>query len=393
MNKVLIVTYYWPPAGGAGVQRTLKFAKYLVEYGWKPYILTVEKPDAPVYDNALLNDVREEIDVFKTKSLEPFGLYKKFTGKKPDEHIPADVLQKRDATFQEKIAKKIRANFFIPDAKIGWYPFAVKEGIKIIEREKINLVFASAPPPTVALIGRKIAKRTGAKFIVDFRDPWLEIVYNQTIKRSKLTVAIDRKLERKVLKDANAVISVSKSDVDKIFKKKVPNQNYFVITNGYDESDFPEIKRQKNDKFTIAYTGNMSPDRVPYVFLRALKSLKEKGITNIICDFAGKFAEEFYDEINKLGIAYLFNIKPFVPHNESVKILLNSDLLLLVVNNVPDNKGIIPGKLYEYFGCRKPILAIGPTDGIANQILKEVDSGVMVAYDDNKAAEEALLII
>ncbi len=389
MKKVLVITYYWPPAGGAGVQRTLKFTKYLPEFGWKPYVLTVQNPDAPVYDESLFKDVNSEVKIFKTKAIEPFSAYKKFTGKKDDEKIPADILMKKNGSFKEKFAKFVRANFFIPDAKIGWLPYAVKKGEEIIRRENIDLIYASSPPQTVALIGHKLSKKTGVKLVVDFRDPWLEIVYNQTMKRSKITILIDSKLERKVLQNASAVVTVSNEFVD-LFKSKVNEQNYFVIPNGYDEDDFPKIEKRKNSKFTIAYTGVISPDRVPYPLFYALGKLRDEGITDITCTFAGKFAEEFNNEIEKRNLQSFFELKTFLPHSESVKILLNADVLLLVINNVPDNKGVLPGKMFEYIGCKKPVFGIGPEDGEASKILAETDSGFMTDYEKNELAYERL---
>ena len=389
MKKVLVITYYWPPAGGAGVQRTLKFTKYLINYNWKPYVLTVEKPDAPNYDESLFKDVRDDIKVVKTKALEPFSAYKKFTGKKEDDKIPADVLMRKNSSLKEKFAKFIRANLFVPDAKIGWTPYAVKEGEKIIKNEKIDIIYASSPPATVALIARRLSERTGVPYILDFRDPWLEIVYNQTMKRSKPTVAIDSLLERKALRDAASVVTVS-AEIKELFEKKVPKQKYFVIPNGFDEEDFPKIDFPKNEKFTIAYTGVMSPDRVPYALLKALARFKEEGITNIKLNFAGKFADELYAEIERLGIEDYFNITGFVPHDKSVEILLSSDALLLVINNLPNNKGVLTGKMFEYLGCRKPIYGIGPENGEAAKILQETKSGVMIDYSDEEKAYEKL---
>lgn len=387
MNKVLIITYYWPPAGGAGVQRVLKFAKYLPEFGWEPVILTVEKPDAPIYDDSLFNDISKECKVYRSKGFEPFDLYKKFTGKK-GENIPGDVLLKKDITFKEKLSKWIRANIFIPDAKIGWLPKAVKRGMEIIEKEKIDIIFSSAPPPTTAMIGRAIAEKSGLPWVSDFRDPWLEIVYYQNLKRSKLTVAIDSVLEKRALKKADAVTTVS-NNLAELFNLKVPAEKYYVIPNGYDESDFHEIQAGKNEKFTIAYTGALSKDRVPYPLLSALQKAKVNGL-KIQLHFAGRFCPEFLDEIEKRKIKDLFVISGFVPHSESTKILQTADALLLVVDNVPENKGFLTGKLFEYLGSRKPVYAIGPVDGDANEIITEADAGKMVDYKDDKGAYNLL---
>ncbi len=387
MNKVLIVTYYWPPAGGAGVQRVLKFAKYLPQFGWEPVILTVEKPDAPIYDESLLVDIPDGCKVYRSKGFEPFDLYKKFTGKK-GEYIPADVLIKKDVSIKEKLAKWVRANLFIPDAKIGWFPKAVKTGMKIIEEEKIDIIFSTAPPPTTALIAKSLAEKSGLPWVADFRDPWLEIVYYQSLKRSKPTIMIDSVLEKKCLKRADIITTVSKN-LAELFNSKVPADKYRVIPNGYDETDFHEIEHSKNEKFTIAYTGALSKDRVPYPLLSALQKVKEEGL-KIQLRFAGRFCPEFLEEIEKRNIKDMFNISGFVPHSESTKILQTADALLLVVDNVPDNKGFLTGKVFEYLGSRKPIFAIGPVDGDANEIITLADAGKMVDYKDDNGAYELL---
>jgi len=386
LKKVLIITYYWPPAGGPGVQRTLKFVKYLPEFGWEPFVLTVNKPDAPVYDNSLFADIPTDAKIFKTKSMEPFTLYKKFTGKKLSDTIPNDVLiNKENTNLREKFARFLRANFFIPDAKIGWIPFAVKKGEEIIKKEKIDLIFSSSPPPTVAIIGQKLAVKTGTKWVADFRDPWLEIVYYQNLKRSNITKIIDSALEKRTLSKTNGIVTISEK-IANLFEKKVPGKNVFVIPNGYDETDFPKIKFKKNEKLTIAYTGTISKDRIPYPLFDALVKFKNEGIKDLLLKFAGKFSPEFYNEIKTRDIVDYFELHGFVPHNKSTEILLNSDVLLLVIDNVPENKGFLTGKMFEYLGCKKPIFAIGPTDGDANKILRETDSGKMIDYKDSQSA-------
>ena len=394
MKKALVITYYWPPAGGAGVQRALKFVKYLPQFGWEPIVLTVENPDSPTEDLSLLEDIPQGCKVYKTKSLEPFEIYKKFTGKKSDEKIPGDILLKNDdVSFKDKLAKWIRVNLFIPDAKIGWKKYAVKKGLDIIRDEKIDLIFTTSPPQTVALIGRKLAKLTGVKWVADFRDPWMEIVYYQNLNRSKITKAIDASLERKVMNDADTIVTISKDMAD-LIKGKAKNQKVVVIPNGFDETDFASVEFGRNDKFTIAYTGAMSKDRVPYPFISALKKLiYDDGIKNIQMKFAGKFCPEFHELIEKENLSEFFDIQNFVPHKESTRILQSSDALLLVIDNVPDNKGFLTGKLFEYMGCKKPIFAIGPVDGDANKVIKEADCGTMVDYNDNEEAYKLLKVM
>ncbi len=387
MKKVLIITYYWPPAGGPGVQRALKFAKYLPEFDWQPIVLTVENPDAPIYDDSLSADIPKECKVYRCKGFEPFDLYKKFTGG-TDKNIPNDVLIKEGGSLKEKLAKWVRANIFIPDAKIGWLPKAVKTGMEIIRRENIDLIFSSAPPPTTALIGRALAEKSGLKWISDFRDPWLEIVYYQSLKRSKLTVAIDAMLEKKCLRRADAVTTIS-NNLAELFNSKIPADKYRVISNGYDETDFHEIETNKTEAFTIAYTGSISKDRVPYPLLSALQKAKENNL-KVKLLFAGRFCPEFLNELERRKIKDLFETSGFVPHSESTKILQTADALLLVVDDVPDNKGFLTGKLFEYLGSRKPVFAVGPVDGDANEILRNSGAGEMIDYKDNSGAYNLL---
>ncbi|MBK7104709.1 MAG: glycosyltransferase family 4 protein [Ignavibacteriae bacterium] len=391
MKKVLIITYYWPPAGGAGVQRVLKFAKYLPQFGWTPIILTVENPDCPVIDETLLNDIPAECKVYKSKAIEPFEIYKKLTGKDKSYKIPSDVITKStNLSFTEKISKWIRINLFIPDAKIGWKYFAVKEGLKIIRKEKVDLIFSTSPPHTVQLIAKKLARFTKLKWVADFRDPWMEIVHYQNLQRNSLTKLIDQNLEKKVLQNADSIITIS-ADIVNLFKSKNGEKKYFVIPNGFDETDFHKTEKVKNNIFTIAYTGVITKTRVPFVFLSALKKfLNEDGITNVKFIIAGKTCSEFSKEVRKLNLKNYVEEKGFLPHHESTNILQNADVLLLIIDDVPNNKGFLTGKIFEYLGSKKPIFAVGPIDGNANEIIIKSDCGKMVDYKDEAIAYNLL---
>lgn len=391
MKKVLIITYYWPPAGGAGVQRALKFVKYLPQFGWEPVVLTVANPDSPVEDTSLLIDIPEIAKIYKTKSLEPFELYKKFIGKKSGSKIPSDILlSKKNNSLKEKIATWIRLNIFIPDAKIGWKRYAVKTGLEIIKNKNIDLIFTTSPPQTVSLIGQTLSKLTKVKWVADFRDPWMEIVYYQNVKRSWLTTKMDSSLEKKVFSNANGVITIS-DDMIRLFRDKAPRQQFHLIPNGFDETDFVDSVKTKNDNFTIAYTGAISKDRVPYVLFSAMdKLINVDGIKNISLNFAGRYCPEFNDEIANYNLENIADLKGFVPHKESTQILQNADVLLLVVDNVPNNKGFLTGKLFEYMGTKKPIFAIGPVNGDAHTFIKESHSGAMIDYSDEAGAYNLL---
>ena len=390
MKKVLIITYYWPPAGGGGIQRVLKFAKYLPKFGWEPVILTVQNPDAPTFDSQLLNEIPKSIKVYHTKSIEPYYFYKKFTNRKVDSLIPNNILVNNDTkSTKEKIAQWIRLNLFIPDAKIGWKYFAVKKGIEIIKKENINVIFTTSPPPTAALIGYKLAKITNLKWVADFRDPWMEIVYYQTVKRSWLTKTIDSKLEKKVLTNADSIITTATSVVD-LFKSKVGGNNYNVITNGYDE-DNVDSSLPMSENFNISYAGSLSNDRIPYILFPAIKKFVANVTPNIKLNFIGSYSDELVSLIKEYELSSFFNLGKFIPHNESLAVLKKSTILLLVVDKVPNNNVFIPGKMFEYFGVKRPIFAIGPVNGEANRILINADAGKMIDYEDTEGAYQLLV--
>lgn len=391
MKKVLIITYYWPPAGGAGVQRVLKFAKYLPQFGWQPIILTVENPDCPVIDETLLNDIPEACKIYKTKSLEPFEFYKKISGKKKGEKIPSDILMNdKNLSLIQKFSKWVRVNLFIPDAKIGWKYYAVKEGLEIIKNEKIDLIFSTSPPQTPALIAKTLAQKTKLKWIADFRDPWMEIVHYQNLQRNSLTKFIDSRLEKSVLENATSLITIS-DDIINLFHSKVENKKINLIPNGFDETDFKETEFAENKIFTIAYTGVLTKSRVPITFLKSLnKLIFEDKVQNIKLVFAGKTCPEFDEEIEKNKLRNYYEQRGFLPHHESTNILQTADTLLLIIDDVPNNKGFLTGKIFEYLGTKKPIFAIGPTDGNANDILNETNSGKMVDYNDEESTYSLL---
>jgi glycosyltransferase involved in cell wall biosynthesis len=210
----------------------LKFAKYLPHFGWQPVILTVQNGNYPVIDPSLAQDIPADCHVYRSKSFEPFGIYKKFTGRKSDERIPDYVFDAKN-NFKDIISRWVRINLFIPDSRMGWIPSAVKEGLKIIKNEHIDLIFTSSPPHTVQVIANRLAKKSGIKWIADFRDPWTDVLTYEGHRRNVLAASIDRRLEKSVLRHADAITCVNQHYID-TFRQQVDNY-YFKITNGYDE--------------------------------------------------------------------------------------------------------------------------------------------------------------
>jgi glycosyltransferase involved in cell wall biosynthesis len=379
MKNVLVITYYWPPAGGPGVQRVLKFVKYLKAFNWRPYILTVKNGAFPALDESLLSEIPADIEVYKTFNPEPVVLYKKLTGKGDNGFVPTFVLNPdtRD-TYRDKIAKWLRANLFIPDAKRYWLRYAVKKGLQVIKQQHINLIFTSSPPHTVQLIGRKLAQKSGLPWVADFRDPWTDAFWQNDMKR-RFFNAYDKNLEKKVLRGADRIITVS-ADLVILFKDKI-SREYHIIPNGFDQTDFFGIKKKVNDTFTIVYIGNLSKNQPIRSLLAALAKLDKAVLNEMAFIFYGNAHPSIHDQIRQHRLQHFIVFKPYIPHREMVQKIVNAELLLLVIPKVKKNSGILTGKLFEYLAAGNVILGIGPEDGDAAKILAQTGCGRMFDYD------------
>jgi glycosyltransferase involved in cell wall biosynthesis len=397
LRKVLIISYYFPPSGGPGVQRVLKFVKYLPDYGWQPVVLTVKDGDFPARDESLLSEIPEGVKVYRTEIFEPYRYYRKFLGLKPDkaidvENIPKDTSK---AGLKQKIVSFIRSNFFIPDARIGWKRYAVREGLKIIRDEKIKLIYTSSPPYTCALIGMKLKKITGVKWIAGFRDPWTGFL--NTPKRYGPAKIIDRNLERAVMEKSDLIDAVCEGIKEDILSKypQIHTDKIKIIPNGYDTDDFPEsIPKIKNERFTITYTGSMYGVRNPDSFIKAMEELiKDNKITlnDIQINFVGRLSREITAKLKNSLLSERINIISYVNHRESVNYLLNSDALLLVIDNTKDISRIITGKVYEYLAAMKPVIAIGQKNSDIEKLLNETRAGRLASHDDINSIKEIIL--
>jgi len=391
MKKVLIITYYWPPAGGPGVQRVLKFVKYLPLFGWQPIVLTVNNGEYPAIDETLLNDIPENCIIYKTSSLEPNQIYKKFVGLKETDKIPNAVVTEKNLSWKKKLANFIRLNFFIPDAKILWKPIAVHRGKEIIRKEKPDLIFSSSPPPTVHLIAKKLSRWSGLKWIADFRDPWTDMYYYSAVKKSPHTKMIEKHLELSVLKATDKIVTVSQQIVS-LFQSKINRlENIAIIPNGFDLDDFQTIsKEKKSSKFTIAYAGKLSHQQNPVNLWQALANLVEHNTefaANTELLFMGNFSPTVLTSLREYGLDKILTNLGYVDHKEMLAKLQTADILLLVIPQSEKNKGILTGKVFEYLGLQKYILGIGPEDGDVAQIFKQTSSGKMFGYSASPEQE------
>ena len=395
MKNVLIVAYYFPPSGGPGVQRVLKYCKYLYEFGWNPIILTVLDGDYPAKDESLLKEIPEYVKVYRSKIFEPYNLYRKLTGKKSDASVDVNTIPKQGQKkkFSEQIAELIRSTFFIPDARIGWYPYAIKLGREIIKKEKIDIIYSSSPPYTCSVIARKLHKQFNIPWVAGFRDPWTGFL--STPNRWFLPKIIDCKMEKNVYKDCDA-LEVAWEGILKDFKNKysdIDSSKCFHLNNGYDSQDFPDEKYQCGEKFRVTYTGSMYGKRNPETFLQAIEELiKESKVdaNKIHLRFVGRFGNEvlkmFKNEILKNSIVVL----PYLPHSESIKLLLQSEALLMVVDDFKGNEEIVPGKLFEYIGSKRPVITLAP-EGAVTKIIRDTECGMVSNSKDIEGIKKIFL--
>jgi len=385
MRKVLIITYYWPPAGGPGVQRVLKFVKYLPEFGWEPVILTVENGDYPAIDESLCTEIPGGLHIYKTRTLEPFKAFRKVTGKSSDQVIPTFILNSNGSdNWRDQSGKWARANFFIPDARLGWIPFARQTGRKILSIENIAVILTSSPPHSLQLIGRALARQTGRKWVADLRDPWTEAFWQRELNATAPARYINRRMEKAVLNSADDLITVSPSIAELLRIKS--GKNCKVIPNGFDADDFKGIKKSRNEKFTITYSGNLSKDQPITALLNVLKNIKTDALNQIEVNLYGSVHDRHLAEIAVADMLNVVNVESYLPHRELITRIVNSDILLLIIPETPDNKGILTGKVFEYMATGNFILGIGPEEGDAARLLKETNTGVMHAYSDDLKA-------
>lgn len=390
MDKVLIITYYWPPSGGAGVQRWLKFSKYLPQFGWEPVILTVDPEYAayPAIDTSLENDIPEGMKVYRTKATDWFRIYGNDKSKVPSAGFAVNM----DNSLKGKISRFIRGNFFIPDPRKGWNKFAFRKASELIEKENIKHVITTSPPHSTQLIGLRLKKRfPGIKWVADLRDPWTDIYYYDLFYPSFISKRIDLNYERSVLKNADIITTVGPS-LGKYFELKVPGigNKIKIIHNGYDEGDFENVKAEASERFTVSYTGTISESYPVEGFAKAVQVVKEKG-NDILIKFTGLMSETrkeyFISMIGENNLEFI----PYSDHKTVVRQMLSSSIQLLVIARHPGNKSFLSGKLFEYIASGKPVLCLGPVDGDAAQILESKGFGKCFEYDDKDGIADFII--
>jgi glycosyltransferase involved in cell wall biosynthesis len=366
--NILIITYYWPPSGGSGVQRWMFFAKYLKQLGHNPIVLTVDPKYASynLIDNSLTNQVKD-IETHKTYSFEILKLYSLFKSGNRTKAIPQSYIPNQ--SFFDKIASFIRLNFFIPDSRIGWNYFAFRKAKKLIENNNIHCLITTGPPHSTHLIGKKIAEKFKLKWVVDLRDPWAEIFYLKDKFRFKSAKKLNLKFELDVFNSADSIITTVGDRYQKIIKEKLSNsKKIHKIYNGYDKSVYDKIKEIKPTSFNIVFTGVLSKNHNYQVFYKVLSHLKDEfNDLNMIFTFAGKIDKE----IKKLYSEKIHFIdRGYVIHETAIEIIKSSHLLINFNYLHTEKTDMVSGKLIEYLASGSPIINFSNSAKESNSILK-----------------------
>lgn len=389
-KKVLIITYYWPPSAGSGVQRWLKFAKYLPEFGWEPVIFTPENPDFELKDESLLKEVPKELEVLKFPIWEPYSIFRKL--KKEKLKDTSKILEREKKKPLDKLAIWLRANLIVPDPRVFWVKPSVEYLTQIMEANKFDAVITTGPPHSMHLIGLKLKRKTGIKWLADFRDPWSTWEFLDVLPMHSLVRKRHQKLEKEVLSEADAVVTISPTFQDEI--QKIANREVKLITNGFDGTDLPDDFRPYPDiqeDFHLVYTGIIDSIRDPLPFLEAFKAVFQGHALKATLTFVGKVSEKIIESIQKdPWLEEHVVLAGYVSHQEVFAFYEKAHLLLLILTNTKNAKGNIPGKLFEYIATQRPIIALGDPQGDSAKIIREAGAGKVFAHQDKNHMMEFL---
>ncbi|MAC87152.1 MAG: glycosyl transferase family 1 [Gammaproteobacteria bacterium] len=385
-KKVLIITYYWPPAGGSGVQRWLKFSKYLRDFEIEPVVYTIDNPSYPILDKSSESEIPKDLEILKQPIFEPNSLLSIFgsTSKKES----AGFLNP-NPTFFGSIIQYIRANYFIPDARKFWIQPSVNFLSNYLEKNYIDAIITTGPPHSMHIIGLELKKKLGIKWISDFRDPWTEIDYFQQLPLTKKATKKHQDLEQEVLINSDMVVVVGETMKEKFLKH---TKRIEVLTNGFDTIE-TSLTQELDEKFSITHVGLMNSDRNPTILWEVLNEISNTNPSfknDLRIKLIGKIDDAVIQDLEVFDHNTIETI-PYLDHKDISKYQASSQVLLLSINEVPSAKGIITGKIFEYLQAKRPILAIGPEDGDAAMILKNTNAGIIVGFKNETALKATIL--
>ncbi len=389
-KKLLIITYYWPPAGGPGVQRWLKFVKYLSDFDIQPIVYVPENPTYPIVDEGLLNEVSDKAIILKNKIFEPYQLAGIFSKKQTQKISSGIIPAAKKQSVLEKLLLWVRGNLFIPDARKYWVKPSVAYLKKYIQENNIDTIVTSGPPHSLHLIGLKLKEELGVKWFADFRDPWTTIGYHKSLKLSFYADKKHKFLESKVLNAADSIIVTSKTT--KLEFQALTQKPIEVITNGYDIENV--AKQTLDEKFTMAHIGSFLSDRNPKVLWEVLQELVTENnafSANFQLKLIGKISQEIFESLSNYQLEAYCNNLGYVSHTEAIAHQRKSQVLLLIEIDSEDTKSIIPGKLFEYMVSERPIVAIGPKDSDFAEIITSTNTGVFFTYSEKERLKNTIL--
>jgi glycosyltransferase involved in cell wall biosynthesis len=393
MKRVLIVTYYWPPSGGGGVMRWLKMSKYLPEFGWQPVIYTPENPDPSVRDESLETEVHPSTEIIRTRIWEPYRIYRKLTGKKSETKFKSGFISEAArGNWKDKLSVFLRGNLLIPDPRVFWVRPSIQFLQNYLSQHPVDLMVTTGPPHSMHLIGAGLKKHfPNIPWLADFRDPWTEIDFYHRLKLTCLADKIHRKMEKKILEMADVVTTVSpylKGTTEKLAGRRVD-----VIYNGFDPADFDFVISPDSNYFTISHFGAFNRDRNPAILWKVLGELKLENpdfASLLKISLIGQTDETIITEMEENGLLQNLTLCNHMQHLNGLRLLASSQILLLPLNDAPNVRGILPGKMYEYMALRRPILAIGPPEGDFARILDETRAGFTHSFTDQQGIKETL---
>ncbi len=386
MKKVLVITYYWPPAGGPGVQRTLKFVKYLRDFGWEPIVYTVSNGEYPIHDPSLEKEIPKDVKVIRQPIWEPFSLYKRLIGQKQEEKINPGFLKqegKKQKNLIEDFSVWVRGNFFIPDARKFWIKPSVKYLAQFLKDNPVEAIFTSGPPHSAHMIGLGLKKRLNLPWVSDFRDPWTNIDFYDQLKLSKWADRKHHRLEKEVLDSSSEVLVIGNTMKEEF--EALTQTPVTVLHNGYDETDLPLTLKKPDPCFGIVHIGMINKDRNHKIFWKALEELMDEipSLANdLVLKFIGKADQTVFEDAKAHGLEKFCEKVPYVPHSEIHAEQQKAPILYLPINNTPNAKGILTGKIFEYLAAQRPILCVGPTDGDAAKVIQKAEAGKVVNFED-----------
>lgn len=387
MRRVLIISYYFPPAGGPGVQRIMGMVRHLPAFGWQPSVLTVKDGTFFNVDKSGLAEIPPGIDVHRARSIEPHTLYNRLRGRSADETIPLGHTGAGRGLLS-RFASTVRANVFVPDARIGWFPSAVRAATRLVREHQFDAILTSSPPQTVQLIGHATARKTGVPWLADFRDPWTRIYYYDELPRLQPVRHLDYALEQRCVRGAHAVTVVNGMVRDSL---GLANDEARVVSNGFEERDFIGHVDPVLDRFELVYTGNLIAslgDTEP--FFRVLSELaKDSAFREALSlVFVGRIHDRAIDELRRYDLESLSTFTGFISHSEAVKRLRAATVALFIGPG-----DILGAKIYEYVATGRPILALAPPGGDVDRLLAETTGDSVIDHRDAGGIRERIVTL